>query len=184
MLNEIDYIDMFEHFAIKSALARQKTESISKEFKEEPNIVITEEMSRTLHSEMKHEVFISYSRKDIAKVNQLRAILEELSVGYWIDKAGIYSGENYKEVIVDAIDCAKAVIFVSSVASNASINVIRELGYAVKRKKSIIPVILDDAQYAKSITLDIGDIDQIDFTQDTLDITKLKSSLTYLLKIK
>ena len=184
LLNEIDYIDMFEHFAIKSALARQKAESISKNFNGEPNVAITEEMPITLRSEMKHDVFISYSRQDVAKVNQLRAILEELSVDYWIDKTGIYSGENYKEVIVDAIDCAKAVIFVSSVASNASINVIRELGYAVREKKSIIPIMLDDAQYAKSITLDIGDIDQIDFTQDTLDITKLKSSLTYLLKIK
>ena len=74
---------------------------------------------------------------------------------YWIDKEGIYSSSNYKELIVDAIEVSKAVIFISSENSNASINVIREIGYAVNMNKPILPLMLDDAQSAKSIRLDM-----------------------------
>ena len=40
--------------------------------------------------------------------------------------------------------------FISSENSNASINVIREIGYAVNMNKPILPLMLDDAPYAKA----------------------------------
>lgn len=40
--------------------------------------------------------------------------------------------------------------FISSKNSNASINVIREIGYAVNMNKPILPLMLDDAPYAKA----------------------------------
>ena len=64
--------------------------------------------------EMHHQVFISYSRKDVEAVGAIRDILEQNGISYWIDKEGIFSGENYKEVIVDAIETSKAVIFLFS----------------------------------------------------------------------
>lgn len=129
--------------------------------------------------EMKHKVFISYSRKDEEIVRHIKTILEEYQISYWIDKEGIFSGENYKEVIVDAIDVAKVVIFISSANSNASINVIRELGYAVQQQKTIIPVLLDDAPYAKSIRLDIADIDQVEYKDIEQAQKKFVASLAY-----
>lgn len=183
-LNEIDYIDMFEHFAIKSAFAQQKTTADMEQLSDDFNEEIVHNVPIPKREEMTHQVFISYARKDTEKVNIIRKILEEKSVDYWIDKEGIYSGVNYKEVIVDAIDKAKVVIFVSSANSNASINVIRELGYAVKQKKTIIPIVLDDAQYAKSIRLDIADIDQIEYSEISSGGAKLISSLTYALQVK
>ena len=116
---------------------------------------------------------------DKEKVSKIKTILDEYQIPYWIDKEGIFSGENYKEVIVDAIDVAKVVIFMSSANSNASINVIRELGYAVQQRKTIIPVLLDNAQYAKSIRLDISDIDQIEFKDAEIAKKKLVASLAY-----
>ena len=110
-----------------------------------------------------HEVFISYSRKDKDIADFVSHVLKENGIGYWIDKEGIYSSSNYKELIVDAIEVSKAVIFISSENSNTSINVIREIGYAVNMNKPVLPLMLDDAPYAKSIRLDISDIDQIDF---------------------
>ena len=129
---------------------------------------------------MTHDIFISYSRADSEQVMKIRNVLDESGLEYWIDKEGIYSGENYKEVIVDAIDVSKVVMFISSINSNNSINVIRELGYAVSQKKTIIPVLLDDSQYAKSIRLDIADIDQVNF-MDSDSNRKLKTSLAYAL---
>ena len=104
---------------------------------------------------MNHEVFISYSRKDKDIADYVSEVLKENGIRYWIDKEGIYSSSNYKELIVDAIEVAKAVIFISSENSNSSINVIREIGYAVNMNKPILPLILDEAPYAKSIRLDI-----------------------------
>ena len=97
---------------------------------------------------MKHQVFISYSRKDKDVADGLCEVLKENSIVYWIDKEGIYSSSNYKELIVDAIDVSKAVIFISSVNSNASINVIRKIGYAINMNKPILPLMLDDTPYS------------------------------------
>lgn len=128
---------------------------------------------------MKHKVFISYSRKDKDAADCLCEILKESDIAYWIDKEGIYSSSNYKELIVDAIDVSLSVVFISSVNSNASINCIREIGYAVNMNKPILPLMLDDAPYAKSIRLDISDIDQIDFRNPTASRKKLITSLMY-----
>ena len=50
-----------------------------------------------------------------------------------------------------------------SIDLNSSANVIREFGNAVKQQRTIIPVLLDDSPYAKSIRLDKADIDQIEY---------------------
>ena len=179
ILTEMDYIDMFENFAIKSALSKYQFQMQERQHSEESIPTVSSDSHIPQREEMKHLVFISYSRKDGEKVSKIKAILDEYQIPYWIDKEGIFSGENYKEVIVDAIDVAKVVIFMSSANSNASINVIRELGYAVQQRKTIIPVLLDNAQYAKSIRLDISDIDQIEFKDAEIAKKKLVASLAY-----
>lgn len=179
----IDYIDLFEIFAIKSALAHHQAQMDSRPLPEEPVSALTA-VETPKREEMKHQVFISYSRRDEEKVNGIKALLDKYNIPYWIDKEGIFSGENYKEVIVDAIEVAKVIIFVSSVNSNASINVIRELGYAVQQRKTIIPLLLDDAPFAKSIRLDIADIDQIDYRDTELAQKKLVVSLAYALETR
>lgn len=179
VLSEMDYIDIFENFAIKSALYQHELDKeikLSKELVSRSLEVVSEVPKR---EDMNHQVFISYSRKDVESVNAIREILDRNGISYWIDKDGIFSGENYKEVIVDAIEASKAVIFVSSANSNASINVIRELGYAVKQSRSIIPIMLDDTPYAKSIRLDIADIHQIQFRNDTQYEKELITSILY-----
>lgn len=178
-MTEMDYIDMFESFAVRSAMTRYLEQASTSKMDDGTSIDrIPEYIPK--REEMRHEVFISYSRKDAETVNGIKSIMDENHIPYWIDKEGIFSGLNYKDVIVDAIDVAKVVIFVSSASSNSSINVVRELGYAVQQRKIIIPVLLDDAQYAKSIRLDIADIDQIVYYQDVeLARKKLVTSLAY-----
>lgn len=179
VMSEMDYIDMFESFAIQSALSKYQAQILDKQQSDDSIPTISANVHIPQREEMKHQIFISYSRKDKVSVDSVKAILDKHQIPYWIDKEGIFSGENYKEVIVDAIDVAKVVIFMSSANSNASINVIRELGYAVQQRKTIIPVLLDDAPYAKSIRLDIADIDQIEYKDTELAQKKLVASLAY-----
>lgn len=83
---------------------------------------------------------------------------------------------------MDAIDTAQVVLFISSEHSNESVNVIREIGYAVKQNKIIIPILLDEYPYAKSIRLDIADIDQINWDGSKMTDSRLIASLAYALR--
>lgn len=180
LYTESDYITLYENFAAKAALVDYKKCLADEDECLEMNS-FSQKITLPLRNSMKHLVFISYSRKDKEAADMLCEILKENGIDYWIDKEGIYSSSNYKELIVDAIDVSKAVIFISSVNSNASINVVREVGYAVNMNKPILPLILDDTQYAKSIRLDISDIDQIDFKNPIASSKKLVTSLMYVL---
>ena len=128
-----------------------------------------------------HDVFISYSRQDKEIAEYICSILNDKGINYWIDKEGIYSSVNYKEVIVDAIDTAKAIIFISSVNSNSSNYVIREIGYSVNKEKPILPIMVDEMPFAKSISFDISDIDQIEFSYSEEFKRRLIMSLLYAL---
>ena len=178
LYSESDYITLFESLAAKAALVEYK-KGIATEDNVHDIIAINKDITIPTRSAMKHQVFISYSRKDQEVADYLCDFLKENDIEYWIDREGIFSSSNYKELIVDAIEVSKAVIFISSVNSNSSINVIREIGYAVNMNKPILPLKLDDAQYAKSIRLDISDIDQIDFKNPAKSSKKLITSLMY-----
>lgn len=178
LYSESDYITLFESLAAKAALVEYK-KGIATEDNVHDVIAINKDITIPTRSAMKHQVFISYSRKDQEIADYLCDFLKENDIEYWIDREGIFSSNNYKELIVDAIEVSKAVIFISSVNSNSSINVIREIGYAVNMNKPILPLKLDDAQYAKSIRLDISDIDQIDFKNPAKSSKKLITSLMY-----
>lgn len=178
LYTESDYITLFESLAAKAALLEYK-KMLANEDMEVEHILRSKNENLPSRSSMKHKVFISYSRKDKEAADCLCEILKENAIVYWIDKEGIYSSSNYKELIVDAIDVSQAVIFISSANSNTSINVIREVGYAVNMNKPILPLVLDDAPYAKSIRLDISDIDQIDFSNPAMSSKKLITSLMY-----
>lgn len=176
----MDYVELFEKFAINASSSKTPSDQVvsgGRDKYDKPSIMTP----FPRRGEMCHDIFVSYSRAETDKdaVLELRRILDEQRLSYWIDVDGVYSGNNYKEVIVDAIDVSKAVIFVSSENSNNSINVIRELGYAVRQNKTIIPVLIDDAPYAKSIRLDLADVDHIDFSMPANAKAKLIASLLY-----
>ena len=178
LYDESDYITLFETFAAKAALVEYKKKKANEDSFSDIRAVSKDVVLPTRNT-MKHQVFISYSRKDKEMADTLCEILKDNGIDYWIDKEGIYSSSNYKELVVDAIEVSQAVIFISSVNSNASINVIREIGYAVNMNKPILPLMLDDAPYAKSIRLDMSDIDQINFRHPMASSKKLITSLMY-----
>ena len=180
LYSESDCITLFESFAAKAALLEYKQKLANAD--DGPNLLFVEKgASFPERGSMTHKVFLSYSRKDNDVVQYICEMLKMNGIEYWIDKKGIYSSSNYKELIVDAIDVSKAVIFISSANSNSSINVVREVGYAVNMNKPILPVKLDETPYAKSIRLDISDIDMVDFKNPAESSKKLITSLMYVL---
>ena len=116
-----------------------------------------------------HDVFISYSRKNSDFALLLSKEMDDMGISYWYDVDGTYSGENYKNALVDAIDKTKLLLFISSKESNESPNVRKEISLAVSENKRILPIRIDDAPYAKSIRYDLSDIDWIDYTEEEHD---------------
>ena len=125
---------------------------------------------------MKHDVFISYSRKDSAIVKKFADGLSKAGYLVWIDEK-IELGDEFKEKIVSAIQASKAILFFSSVASNASTYVIKEIDVAVECKKPIIPVKLDDSEYSKSILFDLAGVNFVQHNNDN----ELSSTISQLI---
>ena len=120
----------------------------------------------------KYDVFISYSRKDYVKddvvipgnpITAIQEMFDKNGISYWFDKDGIYSGQEFVEVISNAIANSKMLVFVSSKHSNASMWTAGEIFEAVDGEKLIIPVRIDDCPYNKRFKLLIRPLDYIDY---------------------
>ena len=126
----------------------------------------------------KYDVFISYSRKDKAIVDEIRQLLDANSITYWLDTEKIRMGSEFMGDIVDAIEKSDLVLFISSVNSNASHNVAKEISIADKFKKTILPVRIDDAPYSSVIEYDLIGVDYIDYSKRSNEsLEKLRKSI-------
>ncbi len=123
----------------------------------------------------KYDVFISYSRKDYEKDNEIipgnpiskiQEAFVKNGISYWFDKDGIYSSQEFVEVISDAIAKSYILVFVSSVNSNESIYTTGEIFEALDGNKKIIPVRLDNCQYNKKFRMLIRPKDHIDYFEN------------------
>lgn len=112
---------------------------------------------------MKNDIFISYSRKDSETVNKFVERFEKEGLRVWIDRDGIESGDAFKHVIVEAIMESSIFLFFSSSASNSSEYTAKEVGFAIKKKKTIIPIKLDSSEYNDEVMFDLVNIDYVDY---------------------
>lgn len=113
-------------------------------------------------------IFISYSRRDSAIINEFVERLERDGFNVWIDRDGIESGDAFKRVIVSAIEDAEVIIFFSSEASNQSLWTAKEIGVAIYEKKPIIPIKLDNSKYNSEIKFDLINLDYIEMKDGRL----------------
>ncbi len=172
----LDFLSFFEYFSYASRysleIKKRESQNISNDYSE-TNII-----DDAKENNMIHQVFISYSRKDTENIKPICSILNDLNIKYWLDVNGVYSGENYKDVICDAIKKAILVIFISSKNSNASNNVAKEISLADKFGKTIIPILLDKTPYAPRINYDLSSIDSIDYSdRDNNVLDKLRLTI-------
>jgi len=114
---------------------------------------------------MKNDIFISYSRYDTNVVNEIVTMLEQEGYSVWIDRDGIESGDDFKRVILKAIKESKVVLFFSSEHSNVSDWTAKEIGVAVKYKKHIIPIMLDDSNFNEAVEFDLINLDYVDYSK-------------------
>mgnify|MGYP003302377448 CR=1 FL=1 len=102
---------------------------------------------------MNHDVFISYSRKDKQQAEALCRVLAEAGVNYWIDLS-IGGSVNFLTEITRQIKACKTLIFIASANSVASKFTQKEILYAIKHKKPIIPYKIGEFQFEDNDELD------------------------------
>ena len=88
-------------------------------------------------------IFISYARKDAQPVATLRAELENLRGGVWIDQR-LAGGQDWWSTILAAIRDADLFVFTVSRAALASEACLSELGYAMRTHRPVLPVAVAD----------------------------------------
>ncbi len=126
---------------------------------------------------MKSDIFISYSRNDLAEVEPfVKQIEARTGLRCWIDWNGIESGEEFEEKIVNAIDEVKVVLFFVSDHSMASPYAKMEINYAYNTQKKVVPVVLDGGQLRGWFLFKFGSMDYIDMRQPR-QVDKLLNNL-------
>jgi WD40 repeat protein len=90
------------------------------------------------------DVFISYSRKDIAFARLLHQALAENELETWIDWQDIPPSADWLAEVYEAIEGADAFVFVISETSLGSEICGLEISHAAKHNKRLIPIVIKD----------------------------------------
>ena len=92
------------------------------------------------------KAFVSYSRADTDFVLRLCQDLRAAGASIWLDKLDIHPGEEWDQAIERGLSECGLMLVVLSPKSVTSQNVLDEIGYALSRKKPLIPVLYRDCE--------------------------------------
>jgi hypothetical protein len=90
------------------------------------------------------DVFISYSRKDIAFARILHDALNKNGLETWIDWQDIPPSVDWLAEVYEAIEVSDNFVFIISPTSVNSEICILEIEHAAKNNKRLIPIVVDD----------------------------------------
>lgn len=93
---------------------------------------------------MKEYVFISYKFEKKAIALKIKNLLEENGISCWMAPESIPGGASYASEITKAIDKCKEVVVILSKSAQESQYVTKEIDSAIKRKKIILPLMIED----------------------------------------
>ena len=95
-----------------------------------------------------YDIFISYSRQDMAVADKICAALDNAGITYFIDRQGISGGLEFPELLAENIISSKLFLFLASKHSYGSKFTNNEITFAFneKPKNTILPYIIDGSQ--------------------------------------
>ena len=116
---------------------------------------------------MAQDIFISYSRQDKTMVHPfVEQISKAVGRDCWIDLKGIESGEEFEDVIIQAIDKCHVVLFMLSDSSLKSSWTKREVYYAEGEGKRIVPILVDGDKLRGWFKFHFGNVDYINIRSE------------------
>ena len=91
------------------------------------------------------DIFLSYASEDVAKAEVLAKALERQGWCVFWDRQSIHAGQDFDEVIEDAIDAAKCMIVLWSAVSKKS-HYVRDEARLGRDKKILVPVRIEQVE--------------------------------------
>lgn len=104
----------------------------------------------------KYDIYICYSRKDLEFARIITRIIESGGYSCFVDYNGIYSGDDFAKRIIGAIESCSIFVFLQSENANQSLWVQKELSYALRLGKTILPIHIDDSIAKREIMFMLG----------------------------
>lgn len=175
-----DYIVFFENLA-KSIDRHQRKESPTQAIeKTRINTPTTWGKKAVTTPNENHMVFISYSSKDFDLAKEFCNALDELDISYWIYIHANYGGQNYKDVLDEAIVESKILVLLFSKNAKESDDVKKEVSIAVNQGIMVLPVKLDDSPFEGRYRYDFTDVDRIDYSENIeITLKKFKENISF-----
>ena len=114
----------------------------------------------------KYDIFVSYSRADVEIVTKIvNDIHAQTNAKCWIDWKGVESGDEFVDVIINAIDSVDTVLFMLSESAMKSAYVKKEIDYARNTDKKIIPIVLDGGKLRGWFLFQFGNVNYTDINK-------------------
>ncbi len=108
--------------------------------------VLIETVEKLLPQAARLNCFISYSRGDSEFAQKVTARLKAAAVNVWRDVESIPAGANWDREIEKALEHCTHVLLVATPRSVASENVLDEVGFAMNKGKSVIPMLFETCE--------------------------------------
>lgn len=113
-----------------------------------------------------HDVFISFSSKDIRLAELIREKIEASGPRCWISSRDVAPGDNYQAAIVKAIARARVMVLVFSSNANASHEISKELALASQNELTVIPARVEDVVPSEAFRFELATRQYIDLFRD------------------
>ena len=120
-----------------------------------------------------HDVFISYSTRDMTQAEMVRDVLEKNGIPCWMAPRDIPGGSNYAREIPVAIRSCQVFVLILSENAQASNWVIKELDSAVNCGKVILPFMLEDCPLSDEFNFLLTGAQRYDAYQRKTEAMKL-----------
>jgi TolB-like protein len=107
------------------------------------------------------DIFISYSRNDSEHAKTLAGRLGAMGLSIWMDTASLAAAETWSAEIVDAIKACRALVVLLSAHSVSSANVTKEVALASEKKKTVIPIVIEECELNSAMEYALAGLHQV-----------------------
>lgn len=106
----------------------------------------------------KYDIYICYSRNDIDYARAIMKVLEEHGYTCFKNIDEVSHGDVFYDIIANSIDHCQLFLFLSSKHSNKSEFVLKEIYVALQKRKTVLPVVIDDSAFEESLKIHLSNI--------------------------
>jgi hypothetical protein len=115
-----------------------------------------------------YAVFLSYSRKDEAKIKDLVEGIKSRGIPVFRDKESIPGGATWPDVLYRAIQKCQVLLCMLSPYSTESINVLIEVTLARHAYRPIVPVLVEAVELPDAMRSLLGSIQYVDLSRKSV----------------